>query len=200
MQNSSTLTLGGSASIPSSDGPTFLQLGNSDLIQSPSTSVISTISHTDVDTLGDGLASSGINVSSLSAGSATAAAFQINLSFSGQSLSVDFAVAGIGPITQSNGANNFSAGNGDSAVTLEAGIGSHQMGINDEINISGLTVSQAHALVSTFESVTAIQGQKSTSSSNPLPDGYATQFNSSAISTSDSYYGFTAMAGYGTGD
>ena len=119
-------TLGGadggmSPSSANADSPNILQMGSSDSSVNSSTNEISSFSYSlqQASQVGGLEYSTDFSVSSVSSASGTIDEFHFDVSLGGQSLSVDLAVAGLGPITTTP-VGTLSAGDGDYSVQLSA--------------------------------------------------------------------------------
>ncbi len=183
----------------SADSPNTVQLGSSDPSVSSSADDIFSASYGDAGSLGGLVSSARGSVTSVSSASGTIDEFQFDFSLGNQSLSVNLAVAGIGPLTATDSPTGFVAGDGDYSVTLEAGLNNNEVGMNSQSTIYGLNYTQAQQLAKAFQTVTSLPGETTTNSQffDPSRDVGWNDSNYSATLASGDGAGFCTSVTYG---
>jgi Tfp pilus assembly protein FimT len=98
------------------------------------------------------------NFTSASSGSASIDTFEANVTIGSKSLTVGFALEGLGQLTVDPTTGDLSAGNGNLRDFFQIMVGADGQGVGIAFNVGGLDATQAQQLASAFEDATSAAG------------------------------------------
>jgi hypothetical protein len=135
------------------------------------------------------------NFTSASSGSATVDTFEMNVTIGSKSITVGFALQGLGQLTVDSTTGDLSAGDGNLRDMFQINVGADGQGVGMAFNVGGLDATQAQQLASVFADATSAAGSVG-SPANGAGIAIDTGYSYSGNYGPDFSVGYSMIVGY----
>jgi hypothetical protein len=139
--------------------------------------------------------SASTDFTSASSGSTSIDSFEANVTIGSKSVTVGFALEGLGPLTLDPTTGILSAGNGNLRDFFQINVGADGQGVGIAFNVGGLDATQALQLASVFEDATSAAGSVG-SPANSSGIAIDTGYSYSGDYGPDFSVGYSMIVGY----